>query len=417
MRLEIAHFIARFQSDTKGAVAIVFAGVFLLLTVAAGGAIDFLRWQTAYYRTQTAMDAAVLAAGQELQRSEATEDSVIETATKYYEVNNTAKLKANISAFSYDADRVEVSASSQGSHVETTFLNLIGFETLPVNVTSSAALSSDNVEVSLMLDVTGSMGVNNKLEDLQTAAKQLIDIVLSDGLLQHNSRIALVPFSTFVNVGRTYFTDVTGTPATGTGVEFTCVVERNNANRYTDDEPAVGGYFDSYVGLYGPIYGALLPDCPTLSTIMPLSDNKDTLKDHIETFQVAPTSTAGHLGTAWAWYTLSNKWSDIWPTESAPEAPGNVRKIAVLMTDGNYNAQFSGNSSRTQGRALCDNMKTAGITIYAVGFDVAEGSAADVTMAYCASSTDHHYNAADGTALIDAYNDIARKIYSIRLTE
>ena len=85
------------------------------------------------------------------------------------------------------------------------------------------------------------------------------------------------------------------------------------------------------------------------------------------------------------------------------------------MTDGNYNAQYSGNSSRRQGRDLCDQMKADGIEVFAVGFDVPVGSAADVTMAYCASSPSHHYNAEDGEALLRAYEDIGQKLFELRL--
>ena len=50
-------------------------------------------------------------------------------------------------------------------------------------------------------------------------------------------------------------------------------------------------------------------------------------------------TTAGQLGTAFAWYMLSPNWADIWPADSKPAAYGTakLRKIAVLMTDGAYN--------------------------------------------------------------------------------
>jgi len=417
MYAKVALIIADFHKDVRGAVAIAFSGVLLLILLLVGVSVDYIRWNAIRDKTQSAMDAAILAAGRTLQLPNVTEEDVLASAYRYYDVNKATTLDVDNVEFSFNVQDNKISGLSQQSTVKTMFLGLFGFENLPVNVASTAQISSKPIEVSLMLDITGSMGVNNKLQDLQDASRQLIDIVLTDGLVRHNSRIALVPFSTFVNVSDTYFTAVTGDPAPGINNEYACVVERNNANRYTDDSPDSGGYFDSYYGLYGPIYGNALPVCPTLSTIMPLSDNKSVLKSHIDALQVAPSSTAGHLGTAWSWYTISDKWGSIWPTESRPAASGESRKITVLMTDGNYNAQFSGNASRTQGRELCDNMKASNITVYAVGFDVAEGSAADLTMGYCASSPDHHYNAADGAELIAAYNDIARKLYSLRLTE
>jgi len=94
-----------------------------------------------------------------------------------------------------------------------------------------------------------------------------------------------------------------------------------------------------------------------------------------------------------------------------------LHKIAVLMTDGEYNRKYSGSSSTDQARAICQNMKDAGIEIYAVGFEINVGGEADTTMAQCATSTAHYYNAEDGNALRQAFRDIALKISTLRISE
>ena len=55
--------------------------------------------------------------------------------------------------------------------------------------------------------------------------------------------------------------------------------------------------------------------------------------------------TAGHIGTAWAWYTLSPNWSSLWPSAASPSptARRTCDKIAILMTDGEYNTEYDKN--------------------------------------------------------------------------
>src|SRR5262249_47712992 len=65
-----------------------------------------------------------------------------------------------------------------------------------------------NLEISMMLDVTGSMG-GQPILDLKSAAKDLIDIVVWGDQSKYTSRVALAPFAPAVNVGK-YFTAITG---------------------------------------------------------------------------------------------------------------------------------------------------------------------------------------------------------------
>ncbi len=100
----------------------------------------------------------------------------------------------------------------------TGFLGIIGVNQLEVVAASKAALASKNIhgtknlELSLMLDVSGSMA-GSKINDMKTASDDFLDIVLPDGISDDNRRVALVPFSDRVNVGA-YVSAATGLPAT-----------------------------------------------------------------------------------------------------------------------------------------------------------------------------------------------------------
>ncbi len=75
-------------------------------------------------------------------------------------------------------------------------------DTLPVNVHSEVNRSSKDIEVSLVLDITGSMG-GNRIRDLKNAANQLIKLVVqpADKQTPYYSRMAIVPYSIGVNLG------------------------------------------------------------------------------------------------------------------------------------------------------------------------------------------------------------------------
>ena len=58
----------------------------------------------------------------------------------------------------------------------------------------------NNVEISLVLDISGSMGWNNRLENLKVAAKDFVQTVISNDAAGKIS-ISIVPFDDHVNLG------------------------------------------------------------------------------------------------------------------------------------------------------------------------------------------------------------------------
>ena len=87
---------------------------------------------------------------------------------------------------------VEVTATS---NLETTFLSVVGVNEVELGVNSTAVMSGKDLELSITLDVTGSMA--NDLPDLKFAANDLLDIVLTAS--DKERRVAIVPFSQAVN--------------------------------------------------------------------------------------------------------------------------------------------------------------------------------------------------------------------------
>ncbi|MBJ3784792.1 TadE/TadG family type IV pilus assembly protein [Devosia sediminis] len=177
--------------------------------------------------------------------------------------------------------------------------------------------------------------------------------------------------------------------------------------------------------------------CPN-TQIVPLTDDRDTLHDTIDNLP-ATGNTAGSLGILWAWYMLSPNFGYVWPEISrpAPYGKANLLKAAIIMTDGEFNtvhcngavsADSAGGWDRIncnapngepykQARDYCDGMRAADIVVYTVGFGITAGSAAANVLNYCASTPSHAYLASNAASLSAAFDQIARNISSLRLTQ
>ena len=214
----------------------------------------------------------------------------------------------------------------------------------------------------------------------------------------------------------------------------TCVSERIGAQAYTDAAPGpsarVGRNYPSTPG----------NPCPS-TTIMPLSSNKASLKSLISSLSVAG-STAGQVGIAWGWYTVSPNFNTLW--SASPAGPFNSEetlKAVIIMTDGEFNTPYnsgviaqnagfgSGGSLNkinqnatngdpfSQGRALCDAMKAQGIIVYTVGFHIASNGQAASLLASCASSPAHAHLPTSGSDLSQAFAAIGRDITKLRISK
>jgi hypothetical protein len=162
--------------------------------------------------------------------------------------------------------------------------------------------------------------------------------------------------------------------------------------------------------------------CPN-ATVLPMTENKATRKSSVDSNTTGGT-TAGHLGTSFAWYLLSPEWSSIWPLASQPTAynNGTATKVGVLTTDGLYNTvggKMSGaNEVKSADFAVetCTEIKAKGIIVYTVCFKF-NALLAKQTLRDCASHVEKFHEAKDGDALRLAFRAIAQDFATLRLSE
>lgn len=440
----IGGFLRRFRRE-DGAVAVQVAMLIVPMTVAVFGAVDVSRASGEKMRLQDALDAATLAAA----RSTATTDAGLQAVGEKVLAADLAASQATLVSSSFKLQGSKVVSTAKAS-MATVVANLWMDGDMAIGAEAEVTRASNNIEVALTLDVTGSMS-GSKITDLKAAAKELVDLVVQDQQSPYYTKLAIVPYSAAVNVG-SYAGSVRGTYTAGTcttpgcaSYKFTnaqgnsktfaistCVTERTGSDAYADAAPGTT--------FLGRNYPSTSNTCLS-STIMPLSTDRVALKSKIDGLS-ASGSTAGHLGLAWGWYMVSPNFASLWPTASQPAAYGTDKllKVVVLMTDGAFNttyckgviSQDSGSGSGSsadhincnapngnafsQAQAICDNMKAQGVIIYTVGFDVANDQDAQDIVNACATDAQHVYLPTSGAALKTAFRAIGQEISRLRIS-
>ena len=224
-----------------------------------------------------------------------------------------------------------------------------------------------------MLDVTGSMcDPCTKIDAVKSAAKDLIDIVVWDDQSTYTSRVALAPFADAVNVGTTLAPLVRNTTTGSSGSpldlhhdrhaerhvepadeELDQVQQRqrqqqrrlhhqrhgqlplanplqvrDRARRYarirrhcaehgTSNTLVGKGYFSNTATSGCSVANSADPE---VNLIMPMTQGQNGAEGPHRQVQTGG-STAGHLGTAWAWYLLSPNWNSVFSGTTSAAGP------------------------------------------------------------------------------------------------
>ncbi|MEO1553666.1 MAG: hypothetical protein AAFR82_06985, partial [Pseudomonadota bacterium] len=290
-----------------------------------------------------------------------------------------------------------------------------------------------------------------ELGHLKTAGKRAAQIIIG-AQAGARGRVAIVPFASGVNAGD-FGNKASGRAPgddtenddyhSGMTIERVCVVERSGAQALTDASPILG----QFVGV--PITWAdevATPEfdrftralCPN-SLVHPLDSNLARVTSALDglarSWHTAGGQTAGHMGVAWTWYTLSPEWTDVWTDTNygghamhAPHAYNepNVEKVAILMTDGifqhGFHEDFASDNAAEQIRLaneaaedLCAGMRAEGITIYAIGYNAP--SAAETMLENCTGDASRVFTTNVASELEQIYEQIAGRYLGVGLIE
>jgi Putative Flp pilus-assembly TadE/G-like len=180
-----------FLNKEDGNIATFSVLLFSLMVMVGGLAVDLMRVEQTRTNLQQTLDRCTLAA------TALTQNLDPEAVCRDYIVKaGLAAIPTNVVVTQNDGART-VRASARGEQ-NNFFAPMIGYNTFPVPATSAAEQRITNVEIVLVLDVSGSMS-GAKIANLKTAAKNFIDTVLADNSNNRMS-VSIVPYNAQVNL-------------------------------------------------------------------------------------------------------------------------------------------------------------------------------------------------------------------------
>ncbi|MBK8456383.1 MAG: TadE/TadG family protein [Phyllobacteriaceae bacterium] len=430
MSTTISSTIRRFADDRSGNFALATASAIVVVLMAVGTALNVGAMVSAKSRIRNALDAALTSTARDLTTGKVAEKDARAAVERFLSANQGNGFGGDIRLDTLTVDRTAKTLTGNAT-VQTpiVFPMFSGVAPDRLGVESAAAYSDTKIEVSMVLDVTGSMK-GTKIADLRTAAKNAVGLFL-DGQDPKDPRvrIALVPYATAVNTGslaNTVYIETKGGSDVPPGLSDPRLVVAAPDNCATERKVKSGvmDFSDN-----GPETAMVNRDdrlgfCPS-AALMPLTADKKALAGRIDSF-IVNGATAGHIGIQWGRYLLSPKWKDVLPTSARPAGYKDkaIAKYAIIMTDGEFNTAFVGDkgAGASSGSAvtLCDAMQDDGVEVFTIGFMLTEANA-KATMKACASADTgrvrHHYEAADGAALDAAFKEIAANIEKLAITK
>jgi Flp pilus assembly protein TadG len=183
--------------DEDGSMVVFTLFILAMMLMVGGLAVDMMRFENYRARLQATLDRAVLAA--------ADLDICLDAGTNPVDVVNDYVTKAG---FDQQVDAVVVN-SGTGSctvtaqatiEVNTIFMQAVGVDQLSTPTAAVATERATGLEVALVLDTSGSMGREGRIEALRPAASEFVDAIFSDYDAGTVS-MSMVPYSSNVNLG------------------------------------------------------------------------------------------------------------------------------------------------------------------------------------------------------------------------
>jgi Flp pilus assembly protein TadG len=183
---------ARFRRDESGSLIVFSLVLFVLLVMVGGFVVDLMRYEATRVTLQTTLDRCVLTA--------ATLDQRLDRETVMRDCVQKAGIGEQLESVTVTATNNSSSVKAMGrADTQPMFLHMLGIEEFDAVAGTAAMQGINNVEIALVLDVSGSMQ-GAKLAALKLAASDFVDTVLANDT-NHRVSIAIVPYNAQVNIG------------------------------------------------------------------------------------------------------------------------------------------------------------------------------------------------------------------------
>ena len=200
-----------------------------MILMVCGIGIDVMRSEMKRTKMQHTLDRAILAAADLNQE--------LDPASVVNDYFSKSGMSSNLTSVTVDEGlNYRVVEAKAEMTIETDFMHLSGVDTISVPASGVAEERIDGVEISLVLDVSGSMNSNSRLSNLKIAAKDFIDTMVTntdDG----NLSVSIIPYATQVAVPENLFNtlnaSITGDVDVETALDIGTADKASNQQGYS----------------------------------------------------------------------------------------------------------------------------------------------------------------------------------------
>ncbi len=393
----------------------------LLLIMASGGAIDFSRATSLATKLQSGIDSGALAAAALNQTGDAND-----VVTAYVLANlessnlNVDELSLNVTFNeTINSREVYVTASYQ---LPTLFLGIFGIDAITVQRDSEAIDLIQDIEISLVLDVSGSMS-GSKINELRQAASEFVEWMFSQN--PDRTSISVIPYNGGVRLPSEVNEYLVAGPASYSA-RSGCL--EHGLDYVTDIElPADGLDWLEWIGTpqVGLENSSYCPSRYAAEAVF-VSSNEGSLLSLIDDL-FASGQTGLDVAAGWGLRALSPQWRGLLGSDFADRPADfggdDTVKVLILMTDGAITSQhrdwsdtlYSASTARGFFIDVCDQAKDLTVSVYTIAFQVS-GHTNRQLMEDCASSSDHFYEVSD-LNISEAFSAIASDIMGLRISQ
>ena len=202
-----------FRKDHRGSITTITAAAAIPMMIAAGAAIDTVRINREQVAFDAAVDSAALAVAADDRASlaglTATQVTAriaeLEAFAKKYMAANYTPQYGSSQEMAVDIDITGQAIDLTASHsFPTTIMSLTGIDEINLSSHSQIMKAMRPIEMVLVMDTTGSMATDNKIEGAKTAARNLLSTVYGGSASavpeSEYLRVALVPFAAAVRL-------------------------------------------------------------------------------------------------------------------------------------------------------------------------------------------------------------------------
>ena len=176
-----------YLANTSGNFAITGALLMVPVMASLGAAVDYTNFQSQKNSVQQALDAAGLATGRYMNTG-ASEAELEVYAEDFFKANLNPNIDHGDVSFAFDLEpgdssvepAIPTAITLDATLTYDTYFGggmILGADEFVHDVTSKIALGNRTVEIALVMDNSGSMGSNNRLQTMKTETLALVETI------------------------------------------------------------------------------------------------------------------------------------------------------------------------------------------------------------------------------------------------